>query len=448
MSAIHTWACLLLWISLATQDKTPDVAVTCSVSEECVLPCSFKPDSKETVEWFRQDELVYKFKHDTKVTKDNHDDSDDSDDDDDHDDDDHDDDEDSSEEHFEHEKVAGRASIFPHLISHGNATLILRSCGLKDRGTYRCHVKTSTGEHNAKVIVKVEAPIRGLSLELSRLSGYEEMKCTVRNVFPAPRVTWATEPPTLEDLRPVTRMLPDKQGLYSADSRLKRLSGQPDLIYICKVTTSYGGPAWTASLREREIKGTQGRDLTIPCYAPPYLNNPFLHWTFSNGEDPSQILTYDSQSGKGVSSPPWENHVELDGFRVPFGDGSLRLMDPKHKEHTGSYTCVFSMPYNTHTERTGVTIDDPDVQRSTSEAPSYWWILGLVIAVLVLALAGMLAYLKVKGGASKPRNDPEEVTELHSVKDSTADSNLNESRPLTVGSTNGQSGLQTGTQLT
>lgn len=95
------------------------------------------------------------------------------------------------------------------------------------------------------------APIRGLSLELSRLSGYEEMKCTVRNVFPAPRVTWATEPPTFEDLRPVTRMLADKRGLYTVDSRLKRLNGQPDLVYICKVTTSYGGPAWTSSLRER-----------------------------------------------------------------------------------------------------------------------------------------------------------------------------------------------------
>lgn len=95
------------------------------------------------------------------------------------------------------------------------------------------------------------APIRGLFLELSRLSGYEEMKCTVRDVFPAPRVTWATEPPTFEDLRPVTRMLADKKGLYRVDSRLKRLNGQPDLIYVCKVTMSYGGPAWTASLRER-----------------------------------------------------------------------------------------------------------------------------------------------------------------------------------------------------
>ena len=91
-------------------------------------------------------------------------------------------------------------------------------------------------------------------MELSRLSGFEEMRCIVRNVFPAPRVTWATEPPTFEDLRPITRMLADKQGLYTVDSRLKMLNGQPALIYICKVTTSYGGPTWTASLRERGKK--------------------------------------------------------------------------------------------------------------------------------------------------------------------------------------------------
>ncbi|XP_072234624.1 HERV-H LTR-associating protein 2 isoform X2 [Leuresthes tenuis] len=351
MSAIHTWACFLLWISFATQDKTPDVTVTCFVSEECVLPCNFQPGSK---------------------------------------------------------------------ISNGNATMILRRSGLKDRGTYRCHVLTSEGEHDAKVILKVEAPIRGLFLEQSRMSGYEEMKCTVRNVFPAPRVTWATEPPTFEDLRPVTRMLADKKGLYTVDSRLKRLKGQPDLIYICKVTTSYGGPAWTASLREREIRGTQGKDLTIPCSAPTYLNNPSLQWTFSNGEDFSRILTYDSRSGRSVSMPPWDNHMELDNFRVPFGDGALRLMDPKHLEHTGSYTCEFSVPYSSHTERNEVTIHDPEGEQRASEDASYWWVIGLVAAVLVLALAGMLAYLKLRGRTSKPRNDPEEVTELNLVKDAAA----------------------------
>lgn len=51
--------------------------------------------------------------------------------------------------------------------------------------------------------------------------------------------------------------------------------------------------------------------------------------------------------------------MEVNGFQVPFGDGSLRLMDPRSSEHTGSYTCVFSVPHNTHTERTDVTIDSP-----------------------------------------------------------------------------------------
>lgn len=71
-----------------------------------------------------------------------------------------------------------------------------------------------------------------------------------------------------------------------------------------------------------------------------------------------------------------------------------------------------------------------------------------MIALLVLALVGLLAYLKVKGRNLKCRNDTEVPTELHLVKDSTADSNLNESSPLTAGDTNGQSGPQTSTQLT
>ncbi|CAB1436138.1 unnamed protein product [Pleuronectes platessa] len=429
MSAIHTLACLLLWISFATQDKTPDATVTCFVSEECVLPCSFPPGSQETVEWFRQDVVVYKFeREDEEDEEDDEDDDDGS--------------KSSSEEHLDFKQLSGRASVFPHLISRGNATLVLRSGDLKDRGTYRCHVTTSSGEHDAKVILKVEAPIRGLTLELSRLSGYEEMKCSVRNVFPPPRVTWATEPPTFEDLRPVTRMLANAQGLYTVDSRLRLLSGHPDLIYICKVITPYGGPAWTTSLREREIRGTQGRDLTIPCSAPFYLDRPSLEWSFSGGEDPSHILSYDSRSGHSVAAAAWSSHVELDGFRVPFGDGSLRLMDPRASEHTGSFTCRFSVPYNTHEERADVIIDGPEVERNTADEPSYWWILGLVIAGLVVALAAMLAFLKLRGGSGgKHRNDPEEVTELQAVKDSTGDSHVTESTALHV--TNGQSSLQT-----
>lgn len=36
-------------------------------------------------------------------------------------------------------------------------------------------------------------------------------------------------------------------------------------------------------------------------------------------------------------------------------------------------------------------------QRSVEQKPSYWWILGVVAAGLVLVLAGLLAFLKLKG---------------------------------------------------
>lgn len=73
----------------------------------------------------------------------------------------------------------------------------------------------------------------------------------------------------------------------------------------------------------------------------------------------AHILTYNSQTGDAVYTPPWDKHVELDGFRVPFGDGSLRLMDPVHSKHTGSYTCMFFAQHNMYTERTDITIDSP-----------------------------------------------------------------------------------------
>lgn len=102
-----------------------------------MLPCSFPPASKETIQWFRQEVVVFKFERDD-------------------DDDDDDDDDEGSKEHYEHEQLAGRASILPRLVSRGNATLLLRNTNLKDRGAYRCHVSTAKGEHNARVIVKVE----------------------------------------------------------------------------------------------------------------------------------------------------------------------------------------------------------------------------------------------------------------------------------------------------
>uniref|UniRef100_A0A8C7D332 Ig-like domain-containing protein n=1 Tax=Oncorhynchus kisutch TaxID=8019 RepID=A0A8C7D332_ONCKI len=238
-------------------------------------------------------------------------------------------------------------SLFTHLVSRGNASLHLRGCGPRDRGRYKCHVRTSAGVHEAHVIVRVEG-------ESSCQSN--EVKCTTGHVYPAPHVAWATDPPTAQPLRPITRKLADRQGLYAVESRLRRLNSQSELTYICTVISSYGSQTWTASLRERAINGVEGKDLTIPCHAPPYQPKSSVSWSFTNHNEEALILTYDSQSQLSSASAPWEACARLDVLRVPLGDGSLQLVNPVSLEHTGTYTCVYSSPQNTHTEHTGVNI--------------------------------------------------------------------------------------------
>lgn len=100
------------------------------LSEACALPCSFQPGTDETVEWFRQDVSLYKFERNGSNTN-----------------------------YFKQQELAERASVSVPQVSNGNASLVLRRCGVKDRGTYRCHVRTSAGVHNARVILKVEGEL-------------------------------------------------------------------------------------------------------------------------------------------------------------------------------------------------------------------------------------------------------------------------------------------------
>ncbi|KAJ0059889.1 hypothetical protein NL108_015233 [Boleophthalmus pectinirostris] len=406
MSFLHLWTVLvglllLLRVDFSTQNKTQEIHVTCLVGDGCLLPCRLPSPAPHKLLWFRQDSLILSLSSDLRTVRDPND------------------------------PLAGRAALADPAVAKGNASLLVRNSAPRDRGRYRCSVTTDAGETNQDVIVKVQAPIRSVSVSLSRLSGFEEIKCSVRNVFPSPRVTWSTEPPTFHDLQPLTRKQLDGSGLYAVDSRLRTL-GQKDLIYVCTATSPYGGDEYSASYRHRDLRGYEGKDLTLPCFAPSYLNSQTLSWTFSNSDSPKHILTYSVQSGEAVSSQEWEGHVELDGLRVQFGDGSVRLMDPEVEPHTGTYSCVFSTPRSNHTETIEVTISGTG-KRSAPEEASYWWVVGLIVAILVLALIAMFVYLKLRGGATKPKSDPEEATELHPVKESAAES------PVATGGTNGQS---------
>ncbi len=94
----------------------------------------------------------------------------------------------------------------------------------------------------------IPAPIQSVSLETTRLSGFEEVICSSQDVYPAPRVNLFTEPASLPDsLQLFTRKTADKQGLYSVESKLKKLK---DLTYICLVQSFYRSQTWRASLQE------------------------------------------------------------------------------------------------------------------------------------------------------------------------------------------------------
>lgn len=112
--------------------------VTCIISDDCVLPCSFPPGSNETIQWFKQDVAVYSYQWD------------------------------GGEDDTDSGQAAGRASLVSHLVSRGNATLVLRDSGPKDRGRYRCRVRTSAGVHDANIIVKVEGESTLSHLMLSK----------------------------------------------------------------------------------------------------------------------------------------------------------------------------------------------------------------------------------------------------------------------------------------
>ncbi|KAK7881553.1 hypothetical protein WMY93_029962 [Mugilogobius chulae] len=395
---------LLLCVDVSSQSQTEDVHLTCQVSGPCVLPCHLPDSPLKQLLWFKQDSLILTLSSDLQ-TRPGPDDS-----------------------------LTGRASLSAPAVAVGNVSLLVKNIGPRDRGRYRCSVKTEAGEKNQDVIVKVQAPIRSVSVELSRLSGFEEIKCSVRNVFPPPRVTWSTEPPTFRDLQPLTRKHLEPSGLYEVDSKLRTL-GQKDLIYICTATSPYGGESWSASYRHRDLRGDPGKDLTLPCFAPSFLNGQTLSWTFYDDNDFAKpILTYSVQSGEAQSWPEWEGHAELDGIRVPFGDGSLRLMDLKENHHAGKYLCVFSdeSERSSHTERMEVTISSAGSTEKSSdtEEKSYWWV-GLVMALLalflVLALVLIFVHFKVRvrGRAMKSKSDPYESTELHKVKDSDAEGGTN-----------------------
>uniref|UniRef100_A0A8B9KSD6 HERV-H LTR-associating 2b, tandem duplicate 1 n=1 Tax=Astyanax mexicanus TaxID=7994 RepID=A0A8B9KSD6_ASTMX len=218
-------------------------------------------------------------------------------------------------------------SVSAQQLALGNAALSLQRCGLQDRGRYRC-----------------------LNVEITRLSGFEEVKCSTQGVYPAPHVSWTTEPPT--SLKPITRKIPNRLGLYDVESKLKKLRDRSSFTYICTVNSSYSTQTWTTSLTET----AEGKDLTLPCKAPWVTQNFTLTWTFklTRTNKPTVICTYDSWTQ--LLTNQWEGRAGVDALALQAGDGSLQLLSPLSAENTGTYSCTISSLQRRHESQTAVNI--------------------------------------------------------------------------------------------
>ncbi|XP_053344036.1 HERV-H LTR-associating protein 2 isoform X2 [Clarias gariepinus] len=346
----HVWTCVLFTYFLRKTDGRPEeVHVACRYSEDCLLPCSFSPSGREEIRWFRmgQDSLIYS--HPPSA--------------------------DSQDTSF-----VGRTSISAHELSLGNASLLLQHCIVSDRGRYRCEVSKGEKKHNVLVTLNVEALIRSVDVELTRLSGYEEIKCTTDNVYPAPHVFWATDPP-MEKLQYTTRKKANEEGLYNMESKLKKLVELHNITYICTINSSDAAQTWTASLSETvlnnntvtsklhafstrtEVNSAEGQDIIIPCRTSRNMQNFTLTWFFSKVPDQSTVIcTYDSRTQQILNH--WNGTARLETQNLQRGDGSLRLKAIQSQEHMGVYTCNISALQWNHVGQTSVNITSPSSQKT------------------------------------------------------------------------------------
>ena len=84
----------------------------------------------------------------------------------------------------------------------------------------------------------------------------DSVTCLSQNIYPAPEVSWSTDPPVAPDaLVNSTRKTPDSRGLFAVESRVGVVGNFSDYTYLCSVVSADGSQVWTASRRQQ---GTMG----------------------------------------------------------------------------------------------------------------------------------------------------------------------------------------------
>uniref|UniRef100_A0A3B3DW33 Ig-like domain-containing protein n=2 Tax=Oryzias melastigma TaxID=30732 RepID=A0A3B3DW33_ORYME len=237
------------------------------------------------------------------------------------------------------------------------------------------------------VNLEVKAPIQTVTITMTD----EWVTCSSQNVYPVPQISWATNPPSAQDvIGNSTIRTTDHKGLFTVESMVRIVGNLTSYTYLCSFKSADKTQVWTASWKNQEgLTHEEGRPLLIPCNAPQMLLNFSLSWTFSSSSEPTLILKYDNRTRHTVNQ--WEGQAELDQDLVLLGDASLLLKKPDSQDHSGTYTCTFSTLNSKHILQTNVNItvaamsvDEQSMQRSWwSTAASAAFVLFTVIVALL-----------------------------------------------------------------
>ncbi|KAG7487329.1 hypothetical protein MATL_G00022090 [Megalops atlanticus] len=339
---------VLLWILTLTECQ--DTPITCLFSEACVLPCSFRRSGEEVIHWQTlagQVITVHSYYYGNDQLK------------------------------HQNGTYKGRTSLFKDLISHGNASLLLRNTSIQDQGRYKCYTSTTLGNQESFVSLRVEAPIKSVSMERTS----EGVTCMSQGIYPSPRVSWSTDPPTPSGtLQDSSQPTADAQGLFSVNSTVRMLGNLSDHAYVCSVSKEDGTGEWRASFRQQEdIHGEVGQTLAIPCPVP----KPSLFtqtWTFMGQTPP--ILTHNSATSHQDISDLWKNRVQ-DLLET----GSLLIQDPEGQNLTGTYTCKVSADRTLQLVQTYVSFTGADKHSgSDTRLPAAVAVPVVIIALLMIVL--------------------------------------------------------------
>ncbi|XP_036801503.1 V-set domain-containing T-cell activation inhibitor 1-like [Oncorhynchus mykiss] len=307
--------------------------VTCVFSEDCVLPCSFHPDSENIIHWLKvedKDLTIHSYYYSTYQLK------------------------------QQSQRYRGRTALFNDQIPKGNASLLLRGITLQDQGRYKCYTSTIKGNMESFINIAVEAPVRLVDIQLSD----DIITCSSTGIYPEPKLTWSTDsdlsfdPGTIQNS---TSIKVDDQGLYDI-TRTKQFSR--DLT-----NTS-------------PVQGSPSSEVSIPCSVSQSDLLTFnLTWRFNQMVT---ILTSTKDASQMYIDDKWKEQVQSLS-----DSGSLQL----HKltmVHQGTYSCELSTARDTHLILTYLQIT-PDKLSDVSDGLSPGSITGIIIVAVIIA--AVICYL-------------------------------------------------------